>query len=339
MITKNRFIKYLIYALGEIILIIIGILIALSLNQKSNEQEKKQAFANALSQVYTNLHKERGWYEFLIAGYQRSTELAQLELQGELNLTDEDIPKYIYYFNSIDIADFDLGNDPLLNTLQENITSNQQRNLVNKISGHYALWDSWNDVITKSRISFLDELVSKHNLPFTERYTLLTITNIHGTEKRFSKDEINKAKDIRSDSAYPIAIKSSINRNLDLIGRFKIKLRTIKSLISIIQASYPQVSLSFDNIIISGSAVEVTGNEELMLQPVNNRKTEWRGTFELGEGVFTITDMGYRLPSWGKSLTDKGRLLFNGFSIPAEKGTYEISVDFSDMKYSLNKIQ
>jgi hypothetical protein len=46
MLTENKFSKYLIYAVGEIILVVIGILIALqinNLNQKSQEKEQLEA--------------------------------------------------------------------------------------------------------------------------------------------------------------------------------------------------------------------------------------------------------------------------------------------------------
>jgi hypothetical protein len=53
MLTENKFSKYLIYAIGEIILVVIGILIALSLNnwnQNQNEQNKIKEYAVSLIQ-------------------------------------------------------------------------------------------------------------------------------------------------------------------------------------------------------------------------------------------------------------------------------------------------
>jgi hypothetical protein len=41
LLTENKFSKYLIYAIGEIILVVIGILIALQVNNL-NEQSKKK---------------------------------------------------------------------------------------------------------------------------------------------------------------------------------------------------------------------------------------------------------------------------------------------------------
>ncbi|MGB5393943.1 MAG: DUF6090 family protein [Lutimonas sp.] len=70
MLTENKFSKYLLYAIGEIILVVIGILIALSINNwnESNiraDQEKKM-----LQELLTNLRKDSidnainaRWYE------------------------------------------------------------------------------------------------------------------------------------------------------------------------------------------------------------------------------------------------------------------------------------
>jgi sensor domain CHASE-containing protein len=49
MLTENKFSKYLLYAIGEIILVVIGILIALQINN-SNELSKQ----NRLVETYEN---------------------------------------------------------------------------------------------------------------------------------------------------------------------------------------------------------------------------------------------------------------------------------------------
>ncbi len=51
MLTENKFIKYLIYAIGEILLVVIGILIALQVNNW-NEERKLRALELELLQEY-----------------------------------------------------------------------------------------------------------------------------------------------------------------------------------------------------------------------------------------------------------------------------------------------
>ena len=55
LLSENKFSKYLIYAIGEIILVVIGILIALGINNWNNEQKDNQAEVKYLSQIKKSL--------------------------------------------------------------------------------------------------------------------------------------------------------------------------------------------------------------------------------------------------------------------------------------------
>jgi len=55
MLTENKFSKYLIYAIGEIILVVIGILIALWINNWNQEQILSKQTDNLLSNMVTDL--------------------------------------------------------------------------------------------------------------------------------------------------------------------------------------------------------------------------------------------------------------------------------------------
>jgi sensor domain CHASE-containing protein len=47
LLTENKFSKYLLYAVGEIVLVVIGILIALNINDRNEQRitEEKERFA------------------------------------------------------------------------------------------------------------------------------------------------------------------------------------------------------------------------------------------------------------------------------------------------------
>lgn len=60
LLTENKFSKYLIYAIGEIVLVVIGILIALNINNwneaKKNKVVERQLLTSLLQEFETNLH-------------------------------------------------------------------------------------------------------------------------------------------------------------------------------------------------------------------------------------------------------------------------------------------
>jgi hypothetical protein len=59
MLTENKFSKYLIYAIGEIILVVIGILIALAINNWNTEKENQIKEKEALSEIFQGLKSDK----------------------------------------------------------------------------------------------------------------------------------------------------------------------------------------------------------------------------------------------------------------------------------------
>ncbi len=59
MLTENKFSKYLLYALGEIVLVVIGILIALSINNWNNELNRKNTEKVIIEQLIADLTKSQ----------------------------------------------------------------------------------------------------------------------------------------------------------------------------------------------------------------------------------------------------------------------------------------
>jgi len=89
LLTENKFSKYFIYAIGEIILVVIGILIALSINNWNEDRKDRKAEAQALIDLKMEFDRNQELLELLTSTKQ------QLENEGRayLNIiTDSTIP-------------------------------------------------------------------------------------------------------------------------------------------------------------------------------------------------------------------------------------------------------
>ncbi len=88
LLTENKISKYLIYAIGEIVLVVIGILIALNINNK-NEQRIK---AEKLDTIYIEIQRELALtinrVSFLIDFYEKKDSLIYLVLNNKLAKAD-----------------------------------------------------------------------------------------------------------------------------------------------------------------------------------------------------------------------------------------------------------
>ena len=66
LLSENRFSKYLLYAIGEIILVVIGILIALQVNNQNQVKNEKTALKNYLNKIAKNVESDIEVAEFMI---------------------------------------------------------------------------------------------------------------------------------------------------------------------------------------------------------------------------------------------------------------------------------
>ncbi|MFN3997396.1 DUF6090 family protein [Algoriphagus sp.] len=66
LLTENKFSKYLIYAIGEIILVVIGILIALSLNNWNQNITSKNELTQIIKEVRNDLNKDIEFLNLMI---------------------------------------------------------------------------------------------------------------------------------------------------------------------------------------------------------------------------------------------------------------------------------
>ncbi|MFT4832575.1 MAG: hypothetical protein ACI815_002231 [Psychroserpens sp.] len=77
MVTENKFSKYLLYAIGEIILVVIGILIALQINNWNENKKSENQLNNIYKEVESNLKSDLSNIDDVIKQYE------QLELRLE----------------------------------------------------------------------------------------------------------------------------------------------------------------------------------------------------------------------------------------------------------------
>lgn len=75
MLTENKFSKYLIYTIGEITLVVIGILIALQVNNQNQIRSEKQSLKNYLGKIAKNVKDDIEVGQFMLIARKEQSEL------------------------------------------------------------------------------------------------------------------------------------------------------------------------------------------------------------------------------------------------------------------------
>ena len=100
MLTENRFSKYLIYAIGEIVLVVIGILIALQINnwneERKNAEKENKYLSNINREIISDsLALERSWFK------NRQKKIECLELAKQYVLGDYSPKDTLLFINNV----------------------------------------------------------------------------------------------------------------------------------------------------------------------------------------------------------------------------------------------
>ena len=96
-LNENKFSKYILYAIGEIILVVIGILIALQVNEWSNQRHQAKAEEIVLTQLQNDLKKSQIELEEIIDVYRGRTKACAIVLRSfwKTETPPDSISKYI----------------------------------------------------------------------------------------------------------------------------------------------------------------------------------------------------------------------------------------------------
>lgn len=119
LVHENRVGKYLLYAVGEIILVIIGILIAINLNKISEAKIQEKKIVGILRQVQDELNATIDESNDLIEFYREKDSLIHLVMNRELTKEDYENPENLALRNLITSGPLVLQNDGFNNLMTE----------------------------------------------------------------------------------------------------------------------------------------------------------------------------------------------------------------------------
>lgn len=167
MLTENKFSQYLLYAIGEILLVVIGILIALFINNKNTQRIKAEKLDTIYIEVQRELALNINRISYLIDYYEKKDSVYHLILNDKLTKKDY-IKTPEIAFHIFANSTFNIQNNGYLSLINElDILPESFNTILNKLNIVYETNKSLTDM-TQKRLSqfnwdFLKELSDSKN--------------------------------------------------------------------------------------------------------------------------------------------------------------------------------
>lgn len=143
LLTENKFSKYLLYAIGEIVLVVVGILIALSVNNLNEYQKERETEVKVLKEVVENLEANILRLQSMIERCNNDNKSANIIISiFDKNLAYSDsLGRHFHYaLNRVDEESFlsYVGYESLKNVGFEIIQNNElKKEIINLFEGSY----------------------------------------------------------------------------------------------------------------------------------------------------------------------------------------------------------
>ena len=342
LLTENRASKYLLYAVGEIMLVVIGILIALQIDNWNEKRIKQRYFEFELWQHFRNLQAEyygisgmedKIRYQLTLTdsllNYPEA--ISDARLPGILQVLDDRGIRDIYTVNFVDSFLESNADDPAKHELGQtlNIWFLTQNRRISE-------WDSNNlGFLMKKHLQRIGVPLRFKNTgtPY-ERY-------ISDAEEGFySEQNLEDVRMLLKDGHFIGDLKTQQKWRKDILSQIPELKSTRAAFFQSMVTKYPFLTFSLNKMEIVGDATE-NGGWSVGYQMSGNVKkaNAWELEITLTDGFVKFrTDSDWTF-DWGRGEQNPDKLVFKGGDIPVKAGRYLVSMDLDELSYEFKLIR
>ena len=359
----NNFKKYSRYAIGEIFLVVIGILIALQINTWNEDRKANNAFEFSLKQ----LHKEL-MMDYLMNTSITDAYMAQFNLIDSIQRYPDNFKKenFPYVLQSLDFSfltkkmqrlnlDFRKSlvlfkrNDDFQNKLSTLLLKyiNDDQHITN-VAGIFK------DQPTLKEQPILDKYLEEFHIPFrnfTPGNSLSYFYNL-GQERgyleinelsesyTYKPENIEEMYSLLNRNDFQADLQTLKNNKMNAIGLFEVQTVTAKSLLDLIEDKISETKFGFDMMHIVGTGTEhANWFNDVPLTPVDDSGLIWELETILNDGYIKFRTDDLWTFNWGRAYSNPNELLFDGPDFKVSKGVYKITLNLKDSSYEFKRLK
>lgn len=336
LLSDNKFSKYLLYAVGEILLVVIGILIALQINNWNESRKQEEQFRLALQQAYNSIDINTRHLSSFIKLNANVGHFIDLLLYHPDSVPDPTLPFMVFYIDQglEAITTYKAPqNFQMTEAMNPDPNDLQQIQLAKEVTSFFKsqVWDAGS---YKSLLS-----------PF------LFAAGIPTASVDLSQNNILNFEDVDT-SLYTLQERAKI-RSLVVSEEFKLRLRSLQaslvgdldedlsttladglSVQRYIREYFPEVRLLFEDIGIIGTAIAGYEAASTPMKLTDPQKSIWEIQLTLQDGTVKFRSRDSWNQNWGGISFPKGDAQYYGQNIPVKKGRYRVVLNLSESTYA-----
>ena len=338
LLAENQVSRYLLYALGEIVLVVIGILIALQINTWNEDRQQQSQFYLGLEQAYNSIDLATESVGRTIHTGDAIVRYIDLLLDRPEEIPDWKLP-YLLFF--ADQGLHHLGPETLQGTapgLVVNPNDFEQIKLAKEVTSYFerTIWGS------PLQDSLVTPLLYEAGIPIPiDNYGITMHEDFNSVDHSFfTPEELSIARSMVPTDRVRKALRST-RASLQVLCSVNLAntLEEGKSVMRSIKLYHPEVRLLYSDVRILGTSLN--GYESGQSVPMSLRKGEeniWEADLALKDGTVKFRTGESWRQNWGGSSFPEGPAMFYWSNIPVRAGRYHISLNLADKTYRFARL-
>ncbi len=343
LLSEGKTGKYFKYAIGEILLVMIGILLALQVNNWNEARKVRINFEFGLKQIYTQI--KVNYFDLLTSRERVNFQLSYIDsLMNYPNiLKPEYLPGIIQLLDYKGLTSDINQRESFEPFLKLNINDEVQNELAKSLGKNFlnAKYDisnqSFNFKNTEFTVNLFDHL-SAYNIPLRFIAQAQAFREfIKAPSNFYNESHLNSAMSLLKNPSFQADLKTIQYMKQEYVRDLFGLENVYTSTLGFLDKNYPNSMDNIDNIEIIGSGIP-SSNWAFGIPMTRISDGIFEIELELIPGEIKFrTDQNYTY-DWGGSQRDVNQLAFKGTNIPVIQGHYKIIININDMTYSISLI-
>jgi hypothetical protein len=334
LIPGRRFTRYLLYAVGEIVLVVIGILIALQINNWNQTRQKSILFNNSLEQLYNSIKTDTESLMFGIEYTKDQIALIDQLLRDPEYFQDQMLPGLMYYLDQ----DFDLESHNretayLIRSLQYDPSDFGQRELAKELTA-YSSFHSTGRITSRQRLT---TILESHHIPDPVlSFGFGSFDDFNLLDKNyFNQKDIERTRGlIRTEELRGILLSMRSQKLIFVEVNYATFLEDGLSILRMIKVYNPEVKLLHKDVGILGTAFPQGWEKSVPMKLTDAEKNIWEIDTFMNEGAVKFRSRDSWVTNWGGKTFPKGKTIYFGDNIEVgEAGRYHVTLNLSENTY------
>ena len=339
LIMENKTSKYLKYAIGEIVLVVIGILIALQVNNWNEQKQSEEKTSLLIEQVYSTIKRDNEVMASNIIDYNSQLKYCETVLNHPDSLSNQQLVELLFYLDTTPNDDFEA--DKFATEINYEAIDKKQINLVAQIK-NFLVGNSYKKAMVR------EEVKKKYIQPYLENSGLPQVISIFGfstyfnfnqQDGLFTNEELEQIRDLLNTGKLVNPIKSIKER---INNRIQLSVNIIedgKYLLGQMEKTFPGIHLVYENVGIIGTALPSGYTTSVPMELTDEMNSIWEIEVKLENGAVKFRTRNSWTQNWGGTTFPEGYAQYYGRDIPVpEAGWYHITLNLKTNQYEFKKI-